>query len=131
MLIYSPFGSDLLTDAAKAALDGEEMGVDDITDFLAVSYSGPDYIGHGMGPNSVEVEDTYLRLDKNIEDLLNTLDSKVGAGKYVVFLTSDHGVAEIPQEMLTAKIPAGILKKSVMQAGLVDFLKTFSVTRRL
>jgi predicted AlkP superfamily pyrophosphatase or phosphodiesterase len=98
------------------------MGNDDITDFLSVSYSGTDDIGHDMGPNSVEVEDAYLRLDKNIEDLLNTLDRRLGAGKYVVFLTSDHGVAEIP---LTNKIPAGILKKTEMQAGLVDFLKTF------
>lgn len=125
LLVYTPFGSDLLTDVAKAAMEGEEMGADDITDFLSVSYSSPDYIGHGMGPNSVEVEDTYLRLDKNIEDLLNTLDRKVGAGKYVVFLTSDHGVAEIPQEMLTGKVPAGIVKKSVLQAGLTDFLKSF------
>lgn len=125
MVINSPFGNDLLNDVTKAALDGEEMGLDDVTDFLAVSYSSPDYVGHGMGPNSVEVEDIYLRLDKNLEDLLNTLDRKVGAGKYVVFLTSDHGVAEIPQEMMLNKVPAGMIRGTDLQTGLNDFLKPY------
>ncbi len=131
LVIQSPFSSDLLTDLSKAALDGEEMGLDDITDFLAVSYSGPDYIGHAMGPNSVEIEDAYLRLDKNIEDLLNTLDRKIGAGKYVVFLTSDHGVADIPNDMMTNKIPAGMIQTPVLLNGLNDFLKPFFGDRKL
>jgi len=125
LLIYTPYGSDLLTDLAKAALDGEEMGKDDVTDFLAISYSSPDYIGHAEGPNSVEVEDTYIRLDKNIEDLLNTLDRKVGVGSYTVFLTADHGVADIPAELLSYKIPAGIVKQEPVLKGLNDFLKPY------
>ncbi len=125
LLVYSPFGSELLTDLAKAAIDGEELGKDDITDFLTVSYSSPDYIGHAMGPNAVEVEDTYLRLDKNIEDLLNTLDRKVGAGNYTVFLTSDHGVADIPAELLSYKIPAGVVNQAPVLKGLNDFLKPY------
>lgn len=125
VIIPSPFGNDLLTDLAKAALEGEEMGADDITDFLSVSYSSPDYVGHAMGPNSVEVEDIYLRLDKNLEDLLNVLDRKVGAGNYIVFLTSDHGVADIPSELLTNKIPAGVVNPAPVIAGLTDFLKPY------
>lgn len=125
LIVASPFGNDLLTDLAKTALEGEEMGVDDITDFLSVSYSSPDYVGHAMGPNSVEVEDIYLRLDKNVEDLLNTLDRKVGPGNYMVFLTSDHGVADIPAELLTNKIPAGVVTQAPVIAGLTDFLKPY------
>lgn len=125
LLVYSPFGSELLTDLAKAAIDGEELGKDEVTDFLAISYSSPDYIGHAMGPNAVEVEDTYLRLDKNIEDLLNTLDRKVGAGNYTVFLTSDHGVADIPAELLSYKIPAGVVNQAPVLKGLNDFLKPY------
>ncbi len=125
VIIPSPFGNDLLTDLAKAALEGEEMGADGITDFLSVSYSSPDYVGHAMGPNSVEVEDIYLRLDKNLEDLLNVLDRKVGTGNYLVFLTSDHGVADIPSELLTNKIPAGVVTQAPVIAGLTDFLKPY------
>lgn len=125
LLIYTPYGSDLLTDLAKAALDGEEMGKDDITDFLAISYSSPDYIGHAMGPNAVEVEDTYLRLDKNIEDLLTTLDRKVGAGNYTIFLTADHAVADIAAELQSYKIPSGIVRQEPVLKGLNDFLKPY------
>ncbi|MBL7850832.1 MAG: alkaline phosphatase family protein [Cyclobacteriaceae bacterium] len=125
VLISTPFGNDLLTDVAKAALDGEEMGADAVADFLSVSYSSPDYVGHAMGPNSVEVQEIYMRLDKNLEDLLNTLDRKVGAGNYVVFLTSDHGVADIPAELLSYKIPAGVLTQTPVVKGLVDFLKPY------
>ncbi len=131
LIVSSPFGNDLLTDVVKAAIDGEEMGQDNVTDLLAVSYSSPDYVGHGMGPNSVEVEDIYLRLDKNLEDLLNTLDRKIGAGNYVVFLTSDHGVAEIPQQMMVNKIPAGMIKPSEIQAGMDEFLKPYFGERKI
>ncbi|HEY5823458.1 MAG TPA: alkaline phosphatase family protein, partial [Cyclobacteriaceae bacterium] len=99
LVTVTPFGNDLLAEFATAALEGEELGKDDITDFLAISFSSTDKIGHFMGPNAVEVEDTYLRLDRTLEDLLNTLDSKVGKGNYTVFLTADHGVAEVPQYM--------------------------------
>ena len=123
LIVTSAFGSDLLTDVAKAAIEGEELGKDDITDFLTVSYSSPDYIGHSMGPNSVETEDTYIRLDKNIEDLLKDLDRKVGVGQYLVFLTSDHGVADIPLYMKESKIPAGIFRQANAEVVLNDFLR--------
>lgn len=131
LIISTPFGSDLITDAAKAAIDGEDLGMDDITDFLSVSYSSPDYIGHSMGPNSVEVEDAYLRLDKNIEDLLGHLDKKIGAGKYIVFLTSDHGVADAPMYLKDNKLSAGIFNISKVQAGLEEFLKTYFGEKKL
>jgi predicted AlkP superfamily pyrophosphatase or phosphodiesterase len=111
MLTYTAFGNDLLLDFALAALKGENLGKSEVTDFFAVSFSSTDLIGHNMGPNSVEVEDAYLRLDKNIETLLAKLDDQVGKGNYTVFLTADHGVIEVPQSLKDAKLPAGNFMK--------------------
>jgi predicted AlkP superfamily pyrophosphatase or phosphodiesterase len=125
LLYQTPFANDILTELAKAALAGENLGADDISDFLAVSFSATDAIGHDYGPNSIEVEDTYLRLDKNLEDLLLTLDKKMGQGQYLVFLTADHGVAEVPRHMIDMKIPAGLLEMSKLEKGLNDHLNQY------
>lgn len=103
----TPFGNTMTTEFAKAALTGEQLGADNITDFLAISYSSPDYIGHTFGPNSIESEDGFLRLDKELGNLLDFLDNKVGKGQYTVFLSADHGVAQIPEFMQENKLPAG------------------------
>ena len=95
----TPYGNSILTDFALAAIESENLGNDEITDFLAVSYSSPDYIGHGFGPQSIEVQDTYLRLDRELARLFDALDTKLGAGNYTVFLTADHAVAENSQRM--------------------------------
>ena len=124
LLTSTPFGDDILTDLAKATLDAEGMGKDDTPDFLAISYSTPDIVGHGMGPNSVEIEDVYIRLDRNIQDLLNELDKKVGQGKYTVFLTADHAVAEVPQYLKDHSIPADYFKFTG-EAGLNDYLQKY------
>ncbi len=119
----TPFGDDLLTEATKAAIDGEGLGKDDITDFLAVSFSCPDLVGHAMGPNSVEIEDMYIRLDKNVEDLLKKLDKTIGVGLYTVFLTADHAVAENAQYQKDNSIPADFFKAKEVEAGLTEFLQ--------
>jgi predicted AlkP superfamily pyrophosphatase or phosphodiesterase len=119
----TPFGNDLVTELAIAALKGEKLGKGEETDFLAVSYSSPDYIGHNFGPNSVEVEDTYLRLDRNIATLLRTLDSELGKGRYVVFLTSDHGVAEVPKRLMDLHSGAGYMRDNIPQI-INEHLKT-------
>ncbi|WP_368502589.1 alkaline phosphatase family protein [uncultured Prevotella sp.] len=80
----TPFGNSLTFDMARAAIEGEHLGEDDDVDLLAVSCSSTDYIGHQVGPNTVEIEDTYLRLDRSIADFLNYLDKKVGKGNYLV-----------------------------------------------
>jgi len=131
MLSVVPYGDDLLTDFAKAAIEGEAIGKDEVTDFLAISYSTPDLVGHSMGPNSIELEDTYLRLDRNIQDLLATLDKKVGIGNYVVFLSSDHGVGDIPQEMMSKNIPAGYFSATDLETGLTEHLKKYYPTLNL
>jgi len=125
LLGYTPFGNDILTELAKATLRGEEMGKDEWTDFLAISYSSPDIIGHTMGPNSIELEDTYLRLDKNIEDLFNLLDKEIGKGKYTVFLTADHAVADVPQYIKDIKLPGDNFNITLMEARLNAFLTTY------
>ncbi len=103
----TPFSSTFSFDFAKAAIENESLGKNTVPDFLALSISTPDYIGHTFGPNSIEVEDTYLRLDNDIADFLTYLDKTVGAGNYLFFLTADHGVAHIPGFMDEHKIPAG------------------------
>ncbi len=103
----TPMGNSLTTAFAKAAILNETLGKDEHTDFLTISYSSPDYIGHTFGPNSAEAEDDMLRLDKELGELLNFLDRQVGKNQYTVFLTTDHGVAHVPEFLTDHKIPAG------------------------
>lgn len=102
----SAYGNDLTKDFALALLEKEKLGKGSATDFLAISFSSTDYLGHKYGPNSVEIEDTYLRLDKNIEELLNALDRQVGKGNYVIFLTADHGAVNVPAYLKDQKLAA-------------------------
>jgi predicted AlkP superfamily pyrophosphatase or phosphodiesterase len=92
---------------AIAALDEFKLGQTPGTDYLSVSFSGVDGVGHAFGPRSHEVQDTLARLDRTIGELLTALDARVGAGKYVVALTGDHGVAPIPEQMKAMNIDAG------------------------
>ena len=131
----TPFGNSLTLDMAKAAIDGEQLGADDETDLLAVSCSSTDYIGHQVGTHAIETEDTYLRLDKAIADFLTYLDSKVGKGNYLVFLSADHGAMNNAAFLQDRRIPAGswdasatakklnhVLAKEYPEAG--DIVKT-------
>ena len=122
LISSTPMGDDLLTDFALAALRGEGLGSGSQTDFLTVSYSCTDLVGHSMGPNAVEVEDMYIRLDRNIETLLKQLDATLGKGTYVVFLTGDHAVVDVPQYLKDNKIPAGNFADS---KALKDELNTY------
>ncbi|MFN2457125.1 MAG: alkaline phosphatase PafA [Chitinophagaceae bacterium] len=119
----TPYGNSFTCDLAKEAITAEGLGSDNITDFLAVSFSTPDYIGHTFGPNSVEQEDDFLRLDKDLGDLLNFLDTKMGKGQYLVFLSADHGVAHIPGYLKENKIPAGLAPLSAASIELNGLLK--------
>lgn len=104
----TPYGNSFTFDMAKAAIEAEKLGQRNVTDFLAVSFSSPDYIGHAFGPNSIEAEDVFLRLDRDLGTFFKYLDAKVGKGQYLVFLTADHGVAHVPSFMKEHKMPAGI-----------------------
>lgn len=106
----TPWGNSLTFEFSKAAVEAESMGMDSITDFLAVSLSSPDYIGHAFGPNAVEVEDNYIKLDQQLGAFLAYLDKKVGKGNYVFFLTADHAVAHVPAFLKANQIPAKSMK---------------------
>ncbi|MBB6460835.1 alkaline phosphatase PafA [Flammeovirga kamogawensis] len=90
----TPYGNTLVTEMAMHIIDNEDYGQDNFTDLLAVSYSSTDYAGHAYGPQSIEVEDMYIKLDKEVETLINHLDEKLGGGNYVIFLTADHAGAQ-------------------------------------
>ena len=129
ILKSTAYGNSLTTDFALAALDGEQLGKDAITDVLAISYSCTDYIGHNFGVNSKEVEDAYIRLDKDLERLFAVLDTKVGKGAYTVFLTADHGAIDVPAYLQSVKIPAGYLENDKRKEKFQKFLMdTFGTT---
>lgn len=123
ILKYTPYGNSITADFALEALEKENLGADTITDFLAISFSSTDYIGHKFGVNSKEVQDTYLRLDVDLERILNTLDQKVGAGQYTVFLSADHGAINVPAYLKDQKIPAGYLDMDAAKTTFDEFLK--------
>ena len=123
ILRSTAYGDAITTDFALAVLENEELGTDAITDFLAVSYSSTDYVGHKYGVNSVEIQDTYLRLDLDLERLLLALDTKVGKGEYTVFLTADHGAIHVPSFLKDQKIPAGYLNFKKLREDFTEFLK--------
>ncbi len=104
----APAGNTLTVQMARACVAGEKLGAGNSTDFLCVSLSSTDYAGHQFAPNSVEIEDMYLRLDNELDSFLTYLDHTVGLGNYLFFLTADHGGAHNPQFLLNSKIPAGI-----------------------
>jgi predicted AlkP superfamily pyrophosphatase or phosphodiesterase len=104
---FTPFASTYTFDMAKEAIKNEKLGAGNFTDMITVSISSTDYMGHTFGPNSIEAEDTYLRLDKDIADFLVYLDNKIGKGKYLLFLTADHGAEHVPGFLKENKLPAG------------------------
>ncbi len=108
VLWVTPFGNTLLKDFAIRALRAEQLGKDEITDALCISFSSTDLAGHTFGPQSVEVEDMYLRLDRDIAELLQVLDQEVGKGEYLLFLTSDHGAQPVVSYAVEKGLPAGL-----------------------
>ncbi|MBV8256101.1 MAG: alkaline phosphatase family protein [Chitinophaga sp.] len=136
----TPFGNTLTLDFAKAAVEGYDLGNNQVTDFLTINCASTDYVGHQFGPNSIEVEDTYLRLDKDLSAFFSFLDKRVGKGNYLVFLTADHGAAHAIDYMKAHNIPAGLNQdkkliqdlNAVLQAkfglsGLVNSLMNYHV----
>jgi len=119
----TPFANDMLTDFALEMLKNEALGQDTDTDFLCISYSSTDYAGHNFGVNAKEIQDMYIRLDKNIEQLITTLDDQVGKGNYTIFLTADHGVAHVPQLLADRNIPAGYFDKKTFEANVIRFVE--------
>lgn len=120
----TPMGNTITKDLAMACLKAEQLGKDEICDLLCISFSSTDYVGHAYGLRAVEIEDIYLRLDRELEDLLTTLDKEVGKGKYSVFLTADHGAADVPRQLMDQQIPAGYVQEKDLAREIKSLLKT-------
>ncbi len=116
------YGNSIVADFAIAAITGEQLGQDNITDVLTVSFSSTDYVGHNFGVNSKEIEDTYIRLDLDLERFLNALDKKVGKGNYTLFLTADHAAVDVPAYLQSINIPAGYIDTKTNKEKLKEFL---------
>lgn len=123
ILKSTPFGNDMVTDFAIEMLKNEMLGMDDDTDFLAISFSSTDYAGHNFGPNAKEIQDMYIRLDKNIEEIISALDSQVGKGNYILFLTADHGVVHVPQFLKDNRIPSGYVYSNNIKNDVTAFVR--------
>ncbi|HEX2867788.1 MAG TPA: alkaline phosphatase PafA [Ignavibacteriales bacterium] len=123
ILESTPFGNEIVKELAIAALGNENMGKGKETDFLAVSFSSTDYVGHAYGNYSYELQDTYIRLDAQIAELLKALDRQVGKGNYVLFLTADHAGLDSPHYLKDHNLPTGGLNTKAF----TDSLKAFAV----
>jgi Type I phosphodiesterase / nucleotide pyrophosphatase len=115
----SPYFDDFLVEAAKSALSAEQLGKDDVPDMLAVSFSALDRIYHRFGPYSWEVQDALVRLDRSLGDLLAAAERAAGGrANLLVVLSSDHGGAAIPEELISAGLPGLRVKPTTLKAGL-------------
>lgn len=132
MIKSTPYGNTITLDLAKIAIKAENLGLGNTTDFLAVSCSSTDYVGHQYGPNSIEAEDTYLRLDKDLEAFFNYLDQTIGKGNYLFFLSADHGAAHVPGFMAENKLPGGLFSDGQIIKSLnATIEETFKVKKAI
>ena len=120
ILTKTPYGNSLTKDFVSSLVIGEELGKDDITDVLMVSFTATENIGNQFGPNSIEIEDAFIRLDMEIAHFIQFLDTWVGKENMLIFLTSGHGVAQVPTYLADSKIPAGYFN----QLGAISLLKS-------
>ncbi|HEY2416247.1 MAG TPA: alkaline phosphatase family protein [Pirellulaceae bacterium] len=106
LVLFSPFGNDATLEAARAIVEGEQLGSDEFPDLLCMNFSSNDYVGHAFGPHSLEVEDITYRTDRQLGEFLRWLDEKIGANKWTLLLTADHGVAPIVEYAQQFRLPA-------------------------
>jgi len=95
-LTLSPAGDELTLDFAKTLIDNEKLGQDAVPDYLSISFSSTDYVGHVFGASSLETEDNLVRLDRTLADLFAYIDKKVGLENTLIVLSADHGQPEVP-----------------------------------
>jgi predicted AlkP superfamily pyrophosphatase or phosphodiesterase len=133
LLTLSPAGDELTLDFAKNLLINEELGQDDITDYLSVSFSSTDYVGHVFGPSSLEEEDNILRLDRSLAELLQFVDQKVGLKNTLIVLSADHGGPDAPGYLNSLKIPAGYVAPDSWdkEAAISRLKKQFNIKGKL
>ncbi len=125
LIKWTPSGNSIVAEFAKAAIKNEKLGKGEFTDFLTISFSSTDYIGHRFGVDSKEVEDTYLRLDKDLSDLLKYLDAEIGKDNYTLFLTADHAAVQVPSYLNSLKIPAGYIDQGDFEKFVLGITKKY------
>jgi predicted AlkP superfamily pyrophosphatase or phosphodiesterase len=127
LFTISPQANEILTEFAIAALEQVNMGQDQFTDFLCISYSTPDIAGHAFGPYSREMEDMYARLDRELQKLFSSLETRYGKDGFVLFLTADHAVVPVPQMLIEKKMPGGyFFMESHLQVLRDDFIMKYN-----
>jgi predicted AlkP superfamily pyrophosphatase or phosphodiesterase len=112
LLRETPFGNSLTTSFAIKLIEKEQLGKDDVTDYLSICYSATDNIGHRFGPSSVEMEDAILRLDDDIKNLITYVSDSIGKKNVLIYFTAAHGVSEIPAVLSHNRIPAGYFQQN-------------------
>ena len=121
----TPFANDNAIEFAKSAIENEGLGTDDVTDLLTISLSPNDLLGHAYGPYSQEVQDMTLRTDRLLADFFSYLDRRVGLNRTEIVLSSDHGVAPIPEQVrdmgLGGRIDGKALTAAVQNALRASF----------
>ncbi|MEJ1995754.1 MAG: alkaline phosphatase family protein [Limibacillus sp.] len=110
LLTLSPFGDRMTADFAKTLIDAEGLGDDEVTDFLGLSFSVTDYVGHFFGPSSLEAEDNLLQLDRTLADLFTYIDAEIGLENTLIVLSADHGAPEAPGYLQSLGMPGGYVK---------------------
>jgi Type I phosphodiesterase / nucleotide pyrophosphatase len=119
-LVAMPLGNDLVLDTATTAIDREQLGRDDRPDLLVVSLSAHDYVGHGWGQESWEAWDMLLRLDRSLDAFLAGLDTRVGAGRWAMIVTSDHGASPKPETVRGGRITFQQIKDAANRAAIAE-----------
>ena len=129
-LTLSPYGDKMTADFAKTLIDAEDLGDDDVTDFLAVSFSVADYVGHFFGPSSLEAEDNLLQLDRTLADFFTYIDAEVGLENTLIVLSADHAAPEAPGYLASIGMPGGYVTADTWDtAPAVDRIKErFGIT---
>jgi len=133
LLTLSPAGDELTLEFAKQLIDNEDIGADSVTDYLSVSFSSTDYVGHLFGPSSLEAEDNLLRLDRTLAALVDYVDKKVGLSNTLIVLSADHGGPEAPPLLNEYGIEAGYVDSDSwdQQAGIASLKKKFGIGQEL
>ena len=118
-LIATPFGDELTADFAKTLIKAEKVGQGEHTDFMAISFSVTDYIGHVFGPSSLEAEDNVLRVDRLLADLFEFIDDEIGLKNTLVVVSADHGMCEAPEHLQNLGFEVGRVTSETVIKGTI------------
>lgn len=130
LLTLSPVGDELTLSFAEALIDGEKLGQSGNTDYLSISFSSTDYVGHLFSPSSLESEDNLLRLDRTLAELFKFVDQKVGLANTVIVLSADHGAAEAPGYLREFGIDARYFNPNTLDPKTLEKLPAIEAVKK-